>query len=80
MSKDAGDLNRRMQREILFSAQEKGKLSWLRNRPVRQANSLIVGSGCYAARRLLRGVLARSGRIISIFIIANIYGSFKQQL
>ena len=39
-SKDAGDLNRR---DILYSAQEKGKSSWLRNRPVRQANSLIVG-------------------------------------
>ena len=39
----------------------KGKLSWLRTRPVRQTNSLIVGSGCSAARRLLRGVLTNGG-------------------
>ena len=39
----------------------KGKWSWLRSRPVRRANSLIVGNGCSSARRLRRGVLANGG-------------------
>ena len=51
-----GDLNRRMRRDILYSAQER-EVGWLRNRPARQANSLIIGSGGSAARRLLRGIL-----------------------